>query len=102
MIKKIFAFLVIEQIFFVFFCCKLDELDFIVVDYFQVKAFFALQGAHFFLWKLAGEEEVLWLSNNTLFKNGIAICGGVLVCWPWFGLAAQQGLPAHGFARNLP
>ena len=24
------------------------------------------------------------------------------VCWPWFGPAAQQGLPAHGFARNLP
>lgn len=35
-------------------------------------------------------------------QNGIAIRGGVPVCWPWFGPAAQQGLPAHGFARNLP
>ena len=24
------------------------------------------------------------------------------ICWPWFGPAAQQGLPSHGFARNLP
>lgn len=63
---------------------------------------FALQGAHLLSWKPAGEEEVLWLSNNTPFKNGVAIRGGVPVCWPWFGPAAQQGLPAHGFARNLP
>lgn len=42
------------------------------------------------------------MSNNTPFKNGVAIRGGVPVCWPWFGPAAQQGLPAHGFARNLP
>ncbi len=75
---------------------------FIVVDHPQVKASFALQGAHLLSWKPAGEEEVLWLSNNTPFKNGVAIRGGVPVCWPWFGPAAQQGLPAHGFARNLP
>lgn len=24
------------------------------------------------------------------------------ICWPWFGPSAQQGLPSHGFARNLP
>jgi glucose-6-phosphate 1-epimerase len=26
----------------------------------------------------------------------------VPICWPWFGPSAQQGLPSHGFARNLP
>ncbi len=102
MIKKIFALPVIEQISPVLSRRKLDELDLIVVDHPQVKASFALQGAHLLSWKPAGEEEVLWLSNNTPFKNGIAIRGGVPVCWPWFGPAAQQGLPAHGFARNLP
>ncbi|EDH9935938.1 D-hexose-6-phosphate mutarotase, partial [Salmonella enterica subsp. enterica serovar Typhi] len=44
----------------------------------------------------------MWLSNNTPFKTGVALRGGVPICWPWFGPAAQQGLPSHGFARNLP
>lgn len=62
----------------------------------------ALQGAHLLSWKPAGEEEVLWLSGNTPFKNGVALRGGVPICWPWFGPSAQPGLPSHGFARNLP
>lgn len=68
MIKKIFALPVIEQISPVLSRRKLDELDLIVVDHPQVKASFALQGAHLLSWKPAGEEEVLWLSNNTPFK----------------------------------
>ena len=80
MIKKIFALPVIEQISPVLSRRKLDELDLIVVDHPQVKASFALQGAHLLSWKPAGEEEVLWLSNNTPFKNGVAIRGGIPVC----------------------
>lgn len=80
MIKKIFALPVIEQI----------SLSSPVVNWMNwtslwsiipVKASFALQGAHLLSWKPAGEEEVLWLSNNTPFKNGVAIRGGVPVCW---------------------
>ncbi|EQT39364.1 hypothetical protein G834_01943 [Escherichia coli HVH 182 (4-0985554)] len=66
MIKKIFALPVIEQISPVLSRRKLDELDLIVVDHPQVKASFALQGAHLLSWKPAGEEEVLWLSNNKM------------------------------------
>lgn len=102
MINKIFALPVIEQITPVLSQRQLDELDVIVVDHPQVKASFALQGAHLLSWKPAGEEEVLWLSGNTPFKNGVALRGGVPVCWPWFGPAEQKGLPSHGFARNLP
>ncbi|EHM47364.1 MAG: D-hexose-6-phosphate mutarotase [Yokenella regensburgei] len=102
MINKIFALPVVEQLTPVLSRRQLDELELIVVDHPQVKASLALQGAHLLSWKPAGEEEVLWLSNNTAFKDGVAIRGGVPVCWPWFGPAAQQGLPAHGFARNLP
>ncbi len=102
MINKIFALPVVEQITLVLSQRQLDELDVIVVDHPQVKASFALQGAHLLSWKPAGEEEVLWLSGNTPFKTGVALRGGVPVCWPWFGPAAQQGLPSHGFARNLP
>lgn len=102
MINKIFALPVVEHLTPVLSRRQLDDLELIVVDHPQVKASFALQGAHLLSWKPAGEEEVLWLSNNTPFKNGVALRGGVPICWPWFGPAAQQGLPAHGFARNLP
>lgn len=102
MINKIFALPVIEQLTPVLSRRQLDDLELIVVDHPQVKASFALQGAHLLSWKPAGEEEVLWLSDNTPFKNGVALRGGVPICWPWFGPAAQQGLPSHGFARNLP
>ncbi|WP_342320974.1 D-hexose-6-phosphate mutarotase [Kosakonia sp. BYX6] len=102
MIKKIFALPVVEQITPTLSRRKLDELDLLVVDHPQVKASFAFQGAHLLSWKPQGEEEVLWLSGNTPFKDGVALRGGVPVCWPWFGPAKQQGLPAHGFARNLP
>ena len=102
MINKIFALPVIEQITPVLSRRQLDELEVLVVDHPQVKASFALQGAHLLSWKPNGEEEVLWLSNNTPFKTGVALRGGVPICWPWFGPAAKQGLPSHGFARNLP
>lgn len=102
MMNKIFALPVVEQITPVLSRRQHDELELIVVDHPQVRASFALQGAHLLSWKPAGEEEVLWLSDITPFKTGVALRGGVPVCWPWFGPAAQKELPSHGFARNLP
>lgn len=102
MINKIFALPVIEQITPSVSLRKIDELEAIVVDHPQARGSFTLQGAHLLSWKPAGEEEVLWLSDNTPFQNGKAIRGGVPICWPWFGPGAQADLPAHGFARNLP
>ncbi|MCL7667745.1 D-hexose-6-phosphate mutarotase, partial [Klebsiella pneumoniae] len=58
MIKKIFALPVIEQISPVLSRRKLDELDLIVVDHPQVKASFALPGAHLVPWKPSGVEDV--------------------------------------------
>ena len=102
MINKIFALPIIEQLTPVLSRRQLDDLELIVVDHPQVKASVALQGAHLLSWKPAGEEEVLWLSGNTPFKNGVALRGGVPICWPWFGPSAQPGLNSLGFARNLP
>ena len=59
MINKIFALPVIEQITPVLSRRQLDELEVLVVDHPQVKASFALQGAHLLSWKPNGEEEVL-------------------------------------------
>lgn len=72
------------------------ELPVIVVEHPVVSAAVTLQGAHLIAWQPVGEQPVLWLSSAATFKSGTAIRGGVPVCWPWFGPAAQ---PSHGFAR---
>ncbi|MGL4428785.1 MAG: D-hexose-6-phosphate mutarotase [Silvania sp.] len=102
MIKKIFALPVVEQLTPVLSRRQIDDAEVIVVDHPQVKASVALHGAHLLSWQPEGEVEALWLSDITSFKKGAAIRGGVPICWPWFGPAAEQGLPSHGFARNLP
>jgi glucose-6-phosphate 1-epimerase len=100
MINKIFALPVVEQLTPVLSHRKIDDADIIVVDHPRVKASVALNGAHLLSWKPEGEAEGLWLSDITSFKKGAAIRGGVPICWPWFGPAAEQGLPAHGFAHQ--
>lgn len=101
MIDTIFSLPVVEQLTPVLSRRRMDELDVIVVDHPQVKASLALQGAHLLSWKPAGEDEVLWLSDTTPFKTGVALRGGIPICWPWFGPAEDKSLPSHGFARNL-
>ena len=81
---------------------QIGELPAIVVSHPKVRAAITLQGAHLIAWQPSGEKPVLWLSDKSLFAPGKAIRGGVPICWPWFGPAKEQGLPAHGFARNLP
>ncbi|AHF76867.1 Aldose 1-epimerase [Sodalis praecaptivus] len=76
-----------------------DELPLVVVEHPQVRAAVTLQGAHLVAWQPAGEKPVLWLSEKSAFQEGVAIRGGVPICWPWFGKVAT---PNHGFARILP
>lgn len=99
--NKIFALPVVDQLTTALSRRQMDELDIIVIDHPQVKASLALQGAHLLTWQPAGEEEVLWLSATTPFKTGVALRGGIPICWPWFGPAEDKSLPSHGFARNL-
>lgn len=101
MIEKIFALPVLEQVTATISRRQLGELDILVVNHPAVKASVALQGAHLLSWQPAGEKEVLWLSEASLFEHGQAIRGGVPICWPWFGPAKDSSLPSHGFARNL-
>lgn len=59
----------------------------------------SLYGGHVLSYAPAGERPVLWMSSKSAFEVGKPIRGGVPVCWPWFGPAAQDGVPGHGFAR---
>jgi carbohydrate kinase (thermoresistant glucokinase family) len=58
-----------------------------------------LQGAHLTGWTPAGQGPVLWLSEQSEFAAGRPIRGGVPLCFPWFGPAADATAPLHGFAR---
>jgi glucose-6-phosphate 1-epimerase len=56
------------------------------------------QGAHLCSWTVENEEQ-LFLSRDAIFETGVAIRGGVPVCFPQF--AAFGPGQKHGFARNL-
>jgi len=46
-------------------------------------------------------NDLLFLSEKAIFKEGTPIRGGVPVCWPWFGPDPQgQGRSDHGLART--
>ncbi len=60
-----------------------------------------LHGAQVTSWKPAGTEEVLFLSSHAQWHEGIAIRGGIPVCFPWFRAKADDPkAPAHGFVRT--
>jgi glucose-6-phosphate 1-epimerase len=60
-----------------------------------------LHGAHVTSWQPSGAEEVLFLSSKSRWQDGVAIRGGVPICFPWFGDKADDpAAPAHGFVRT--
>jgi len=61
----------------------------------------ALQGAHVLRFQAAGQEPMIWMSDDAVFGAGKSLRGGVPVCWPWFGSHAfDSSLPSHGPART--
>ena len=59
----------------------------------------AFQGAHIFEFKRQIADDILWLSPTSHFEKGVAIRGGIPICWPRFG-TLDKSLPAHGFSRT--
>src|SRR5512143_1332013 len=57
-----------------------------------------LHGAHVTSWIPAGNDERLYLSGASEFRDGAAIRGGVPIVFPQF--SSWGLLPKHGFARN--
>jgi len=60
-----------------------------------------LHGAQVTSWKPAGAEEVLFVSKHAQWHEGIAVRGGIPICFPWFRAKADDPkAPAHGFVRT--
>ena len=69
----------------------------------QATASLCLQGAHLMSWHPRSQAApVVWLSREARLAPEKSIRGGTPVCWPWFGIHADAGLPAHGYARTSP
>ena len=60
-----------------------------------------LHGAQVTSWKPAGAEEVIFLSHHAQWHEGIAIRGGIPICFPWFrAKAGDPKAPSHGLVRT--
>ncbi|CAD2214870.1 Aldose 1-epimerase, putative [Angomonas deanei] len=62
------------------------------------------QGAHLTSWSVptpTGLREVLYLSSTAVYKEGVALRGGVPLIFPQFGNRGPMS-PSHGFARVRP
>ena len=63
----------------------------------------AQNGGQIFGFDRVGEPPVLWISPSAIYKSGVALRGGIPICWPWFGPHPKdESLPQHGFARIMP
>lgn len=59
-------------------------------------------GAHLLSYTFTSDKnDLLFLSEKAIFKEGTPIRGGVPICWPWFGPDPENlGRSDHGLARN--
>lgn len=86
---------------FVSFRASAEGLCFVDIQTDLAQASIALQGAHIVHWQPAKQQPVLWLSENSALQPGVAIRGGIPICWPWFGPhVSESHFPSHGIART--
>ena len=75
----------------------INEIPVLILNHLVGTARIALQGAQLLNWQPKGaEQDIFWLSKIEPFTQGVAIRGGVPICYPWFGGVKQ---PSHGTAR---
>ncbi len=73
-----------------------EQIKLVRVIHDKATAAISLFGGHVVSFKPAGQEDLIWMSQETAYNAKAAIRGGIPVCWPWFGKVAN---PGHGFAR---
>lgn len=58
-------------------------------------------GAHVTRWRSARFGELLFLSSRARAAPGVAIRGGIPICFPWFASGVSGDMsPAHGLVRT--
>lgn len=77
-----------------------NGLDYIEIDTPLCYGRIFLQGAQIDSFVPKGKAPLLWVSPADDYLPGSGIRGGIPVCWPWFGMHANEGWPQHGFART--
>jgi len=92
---------------------KLDELNCWRISHGGAELLVAQQGAQILSYQREGEQPLIWLNDQAMFKHGTPVRAGVPVCWPWFGvfarnpepvqamLASPAGAGSHGLVRAM-
>ena len=71
------------------------------IDHPACNARIASHGAHLMEWQPKGEDPVIYLSPEAVFREGKPIRGGIPICWPWFSShPTDPTKPSHGIART--
>lgn len=79
-----------------------DGLTFITVVNKFAEADICLYGAHVTNFRPYNTMEILWMSPESKFQEGLPIRGGIPVCFPWFGQHKTDAqMPLHGFVRIM-
>lgn len=82
--------------------CGKGGLTRLVLTAAGAEAHIYLLGAHITHYRPAGGQPALFLSDESWFKITKPIRGGIPICFPWFGVRANDPeAPPHGFARLL-
>jgi glucose-6-phosphate 1-epimerase len=78
-----------------------NGLEVVEIETAASTAAIALQGAQVLSFTPRGGRDWLWVSERARWAPGVALRGGIPVCFPWFGPhPTERGFPAHGFART--
>lgn len=71
--------------------------DYVSVSTAEASIAVSRHGAHLLSWEVDDDERFL-VSEASGYGEGIAIRGGIPICYPWFG---KKAMPQHGWARIL-
>lgn len=93
------------------YCARRQEGDLpaIAIEHPAFSASLLLQGAQLVRFSPRGQANWLWLSEQEPFQPGLAVRGGIPICWPWFGDPSRNPEPvrrhirsdrAHGLVRQ--
>ncbi|CAM3458038.1 D-hexose-6-phosphate mutarotase [Pseudomonas floridensis] len=62
-----------------------DELNCWRIRHGDAELLVAQQGAHILSYQRDGQQPLIWLNEEAVFKQGKPIRAGMPICWPWFG-----------------